>query len=122
MEPIDLHEYFKLSKKSQPLPTKHKFNAKPTTIEGKYFPSKLEALYYKQLLLRQQSGDVIFFLRQPIFDLPGGTQYRADFVVYLASGEVEFIDVKGKDLATSRAKRKMVEDLYPVKIKLVKSV
>lgn len=116
---ITLEEFNRMKQRLAP---KHKFHAKPQVIDGKHFPSKLESLYYKQLIQRQQAGEVLFFLRQPIFDLPGGTQYRADFAVYLASGDVEFIDVKGKDLATSRAKRKQVEDFYPIKIKLVKSV
>src|SRR5260221_14020362 len=97
---------------------RHKFNAKHCEADGKKFPSKLERSYYNQLKIRQSSGEVLFFLRQTPFDLPG-MKYVVDFTVFLASGEVEFIDTKGKDTPMSKAKRKAVEELYPVTIKIV---
>lgn len=101
---------------------KHKYGAVRTERDGRKFDSKMEAAYYQQLKLRQSSGDVIFFLSQVPFHLPGNIKYVADFVVFLEDGNIEFIDVKGKDTPMSIAKRKMVEDLYPVQIKLVKKV
>lgn len=101
---------------------KHKFGAKRCTVDDIKFPSKLEARFFCQLKLRKQAGDVIFFLRQCPFHLPGDVKYLVDFVVFLANGDIEFIDTKGKDTPLSLAKRKMVEDLYPIKIKLVTSV
>lgn len=101
---------------------RHKFKAVRTERDGLKFDSKLEASYYQQLKLRQSAGDVIFFLRQINFHLPGGVKYLADFQVFLADGTVEFIDVKGKDTPMSIAKRKMVEELYPVEIKIVQKV
>lgn len=97
---------------------KHKFNAKPCEADGKKFPSKLERSYYNQLKMRQAAGEVLFFLRQTPFDIPGG-KYLADFTVFLASGDVEFVDVKGMDTPTSKLKRKAVEELFPVTIKIV---
>ena len=101
---------------------KHKFGAVRTKKDGINFPSKLERRYYESLLLRQQYGDVVFFLRQTSFDLPGGVRYVSDFQVFLPDGTVEFIDTKGRDTPMSIAKRKMVEELYPVTIKIVKEV
>lgn len=98
---------------------RHKFNAKPCEADGKKFPSLLERNYYNQLKMRQQTGEVIFFLRQTPFDLPG-MKYVVDFTVFLASGEVEFVDTKGMDTAMSKAKRRAVEEIYPVTIKIVK--
>ncbi len=98
---------------------KHKFNAIRTERDGLSFPSKLEAKYYEQLKLRQKSGEVLFFLRQIAFDLPGKVRYICDFQVFQSDGEIVFIDTKGKDTAMSIAKRKMVEDLYPIKIEIV---
>ncbi len=98
---------------------RHKFNAIRTERDGKSFPSKLEAKYYDMLKLRQKAGEVVFFLRQVPFDLPGGVRYVVDYVVFLANFDVEFVDVKGRDTPLSIAKRKMVEDLYPIKIKIV---
>ena len=100
----------------------HKFKAVSCSRDQKKFPSKLERSYYDQLKLRQQSGDVIFFLRQVAFELPGGVKYVTDFQVFLADGTIEFIDTKGKDTAMSIAKRKIVEELYPVQIKIVTKV
>lgn len=97
---------------------KHKFFAKACEADGKKFPSQLERNYYFQLKTRQRIGEVLFFLRQVPFEIPG-TKYVVDFVVFLASGEVEFIDTKGMDTAMSKIKRKAVEELYPVTIKIV---
>jgi hypothetical protein len=82
----------------------------------------LEGRYYDQLKLRQSTGEVVFFLRQIPFDLPGGVKYVCDFQVFLSDGSVEFIDTKGRDTQMSIAKRKIVEDLYPVEIKIVTKV
>lgn len=97
---------------------RHKFNAKPTEYDGRRFDSKKEARYAQGLDLRKKAGEIIFYLRQVPFDLPGGVKYRIDFVEFHTDGTVRFIDVKGYDTPMGKAKRKMVEDLYPVKIEL----
>jgi len=101
---------------------KHKFGAIACERDNKKFPSRLERRYYDSLKLRQREGEVVFFLRQIGFDLPGGVRYICDFQVFLSDGTVEFIDTKGRDTPMSIAKRKMVEDLYPIEIKIVKKV
>ncbi|MBA2307222.1 DUF1064 domain-containing protein [Candidatus Dependentiae bacterium] len=101
---------------------RHKFGAIPCERDGKKFPSKLEARYYDKLLMLQSSGQVIFFLRQIPFDLPGSVRYVCDFQVFYSNGEVSFIDTKGKDTPLSQAKRKIVEDLYPIRIEIVSKV
>ena len=95
----------------------HKFHAKPTEIDCIKFASKKEANYYKELCLRQQKGgDVLFFLRQVPFHLPGGIIYFCDFEVFFTDGSVKFIDVKGMKLAMWVTKKKLVEAVYPVEI------
>ena len=94
----------------------HKFNAIRTEIDGIKFASKKEAAYYQQLLLRRQAGDIIFFLRQVPFHLPGGVRYVIDFVEFLTDGSVRFVDVKGFKTSEYRAKKKMVEALYPIAV------
>jgi hypothetical protein len=74
-----------------------------------------------QLKMRQSSGDVLFFLEQVPFRIPG-MKYVADFMVFLADGTVEVVDVKGRDTPMSKAKRKAVEELYPIEIKIVTKV
>ena len=98
---------------------KHKFNAKPTNIDNIRFDSKKEARYYADLKLRVKSGEVVFFLRQVPFDLPGKVKYRTDFQEFHSDGTVHFVEVKGKKTDMYIAKKKMVEALYPIKIEEV---
>ena len=102
--------------------SRHKFGAIRCSRGEIKFPSKLERAYFDQLKLRQQAGEVLFFLRQVGFDLPGGVRYFCDFEVFLNNGEVEFIDTKGVDTPISEMKRKQVEALYPIEIKVVKKI
>ena len=97
---------------------RHKFNAVQTEVGGIKFPSKKEAAYYADLKLLQRSGELLFFLRQVPFDLPGNVKYRLDFMEFWADGRIEFSDTKGLDTPLSKTKRKQVEALYPVKIVL----
>lgn len=97
---------------------RHKFRAVPTDADGIRFASKAEARYYGQLKLRQAAGEVVMFLRQTPFHLPGGVKYVADFVEFLSNGEVRVVDVKGMETPAFRAKRKQVEALYPVTIEV----
>jgi len=98
---------------------KHKFNAKPTTINGIRFDSKKEAKYYIELLIRRdQLKEIVFFLRQVPFHLPGNVKYVVDFQEFHADGTVHFIDVKGMKTKDFIMKKKMVEDLYPVDIEI----
>lgn len=96
----------------------HKFKAKPTIRDNIRFPSKKEARYYDELKLRQQSGDVLFFLRQIPIDLPA-SRYYVDFVEFLQDGTVRFVDVKGMMTPVSQLKIKEVEALYPITITIV---
>ncbi len=100
-------------------PIRHKFNAKRTDIEGISFPSKKEAIYYKNLLHRQESGEVIFFLRQVPIHLPGNIKYVVDFVEFHADETVKFVDVKGMITPIYKLKKKLCEETYPFKIEEV---
>lgn len=100
--------------------TSHKFHAKPTTVDEIRFSSKAESRYYKCLKLAQESGKLLFFLTQVPFRLPGNTKYVVDFVEFWSDGSVKFVDVKGMKTPMSTLKVKQVEDLYPVKIDIMK--
>jgi hypothetical protein len=99
---------------------RHKYHAQPTETDGIRFASKAEARYYAQLKLRQRAGEVVFFLRQTPFHLPGGVKYVTDFTEFHADGSVHFVDVKGQSLPLFVAKKKMVEAIYPVEIEVLK--
>jgi len=98
---------------------RHKYNAKSKAVDGIHFHSTKEADYYEELLLKEKAGVVLFFLRQVPFDLPGGAKHRIDFVEFMPDGRVTFVEVKGYDTPAGKLKRKMIENLYPIKIELV---
>ena len=99
---------------------RHKYHARTTAVDGLRFDSKLESRRYEDLKYLQQAGDIVFFLRQAPFDLPGGVKYRADFVIFWADGTVTIEDVKGFDTPQSKQKRKQVEALYPITIDVIR--
>jgi len=103
---------------------KHKFNCKPVTDSGIYFPSKLEHSYYQHLNLLKKTGDVLFFLRQVPFDLKSDNikicKYIVDFQVFWKNGDITFVDVKGLETKLFLIKKKLVESQYPIEITIVK--
>lgn len=99
---------------------KHKFKAKPVIDDKHYFHSKLEWEFYHKLNLLKKAGKVIFFLRQVPFHLPGGVKYVVDFVVFYDDGDIVFYDVKGMETSDFIMKKKMVEEIYPVEISIIK--
>lgn len=99
---------------------KHKFYAKQTINDGIKFSSKLEARWYSIIKDMKDSGEVLFFLRQVPFHITPDVTYRADFMLFYANGNVEVWECKGYDTPEWKIKKKLVEDKYPVEIKVVK--
>ena len=95
---------------------RHKYHAKPTVYDGIHFDSKKEAARYLELKLLQKAGDVLFFVGQIPFDLPGGVRLRLDFAVFWKDGHVSFEDPKGVRTQTYLAKKRICEALYPITI------
>jgi len=95
---------------------RHKFRNVPQLVEGIHFSSKKEAKRYADLNLLKKNGEVVFFLRQTPFHLPGNTKYVCDFVVFWKNGDISFEDVKGMRTQVYILKKRMVEDLYPIQI------
>ena len=98
---------------------RHKFRAVAVENDGIKFSSKKEARVYQNLKLKQAAGEVVFFLRQVPFYLPGGVKYVCDFQVFYAAGNVRFLDAKGMQTESFKAKKRMVEALFPVEIEMV---
>jgi hypothetical protein len=94
-------------------PQKH--HNKPRYVDGIYFKSIKESERYKALKAAM-SGPVLFFIRQPIFDLPGGVTWKADFLVFYKDGTTTVEDTKGQRTDSYVRNKKMVEALYPVTI------
>jgi hypothetical protein len=95
---------------------KHKFGAKQTVQDGIKFASKKEAARYNQLKTLQEKGEVLFFLRQVPFHLPGNVKYVCDFLVFWVNGNVTVEDVKGFKTDIYTLKKKIVETTYPIEI------
>lgn len=100
---------------------RHKFHAKPTTIDSIKFGSKAESRYYQKLKLLQASGEVVGFLRQTPVHLPGGIKYVMDFLVFYSDGHCEAVEVKGYETKEWIMKKKMLDEFYPwLEITIVK--
>ena len=102
---------------------RHKFKVSPPEerrVDGIIFASKKESNYYQQLKLEQRAGEVVFFLRQVPFALPGNREkYFLDFMVFRKNGDIDFIDCKGMRTQVYKRKKKLVEETYPIKIEEV---
>lgn len=99
---------------------RHKYRAFPVEYDGIRFASKKEGAYYLNLKMLQKQGDILFFLRQVPFHLPGNTKYLLDFLVFWSDGTVRAIDTKGYKTSEYKLKKRQVEALYsPLKIEEV---
>jgi hypothetical protein len=107
---------------------KVKYRNTPCLADGMRFDSKLERDRYLELKWLKSTHAVFWFIRQPRFDLPGGLIYRADFLVVWnsiqqpVSGRVTVEDVKGFMTPVSAMKIKQVEEIYQIKIELIRKV
>ena len=99
---------------------RHKYHAEQTIRDGMKFQSTLEARYYDQLCMMRKIGEIIFFLRQVPFHLPGNVTYRVDFQEFHKDGTIHFVDVKGCETKEFIRNKTMVEALYPIKIEVKK--
>ena len=110
---------------------KHKYKAKPTSVDGVRFASKKEANRYFELSLLEQSGKIRNLQLQPRYDFFIGNKpvsyesgrcayYKADFAYEQGPDWQEIVeDVKGYDTALSRLKRALVEAMYNIKITII---
>lgn len=81
----------------------------------------MSALYLHLKQLRE-SGEVLVFLRQVPFDLPGRVRYLADFLVQYPD-RIEVVDVKGLETDLWKLKwRLLEEERYPWVLKAVRAV
>jgi hypothetical protein len=88
-----------------------KYRAIRTEVDGLKFDSKAEARTYTKLQLLRRAGEVTKFDIHPVFVLPAGIKYEADFRVYWADGRVEIVDVKGVKTAVYRLKKKLMKSI-----------
>jgi hypothetical protein len=96
-----------------------KYKSKTTIVDGISFQSKLEAQYYQKLKIRQQAGDIKYFLRQIPIRLPGKISYWCDFMIVENDGSIRYVDTKGFETSEFKLKKKQVEALYPITIEVI---
>ena len=102
---------------------RHKYGAKAVTVDGNYFPSKLEARRYGVLRMLERSGQIRALKLQPRFPLEvNGVmvgEYRADFAYRernkTDSGEHDVVeDAKCAVLPLYKLKRALFLALHPL--------
>ena len=96
-------------------PGRSKYNAVICEADNIKFRSKKERKRYLELKALQHAGEC-WFLRQVPFYLPGNVRYMLDFLVFWKDGRQTFEDTKGCRTDMYKMKKKMVEDLFPVRI------
>lgn len=102
------------------MPTlKHKFKAVQSEANGIIFSSKKEMRRYLDLNLLKKAGQVLFFIRQVPFHLPGNIKYVCDFMIFWTDGNITIEDVKGFKTDMYKAKKRIVEAVYPIEIQEV---
>lgn len=99
---------------------KHKFNAKRCESDGIKFPSLLERSCYLRLKQMQEDKEILFFLRQVPFDLPGKSKHVIDYCIF-TNDSVLFVEAKGRDLQMGKLKRNQVSEIYNIEIFVVKN-
>lgn len=103
----------------------NKFHAKTTEADGIKFGSKKEARIFRELQARQHNGELKYFLCQVPFLLPGKTdsgrrfKHYLDFMAIRNDGQIEYIEVKGRDLPMGKLKRRQCEEIYGIHIEVV---
>lgn len=114
--------------KSFTLPTlkeqkaKSKYGAKKCEIDGYIFDSVMEGKFYVYLKQEKQNGNVIDYELQPKYVLQEGFRkggkavraitYISDFLVTHKDGEKIVYDVKGRETADFKLKKKMFNYRY----------
>ena len=106
----------------------NKFNAKKEIVEGKKFHSRKEARRYKELQLLERQGliqdlrrQVRYMLIPTQYDNDGrcierSCNYYADFVYRDKSGKIVVEDTKGFRTQDYIIKRKLLLQLYGIRI------
>lgn len=107
-----------------PPPARSKYGAVRTAVDGITFHSAAEARRYGQLKLLERAGHIRQIELQPVYVIEIGGMRVCKVILDFRywEGQTRVIeDVKGKDTAISRLKRKLVEAQFGVKITLVRA-
>lgn len=97
-------EWVKRAEPNDRSPNTRKYRNEPTLVDSENLDSKREAKRYRELGLLLRSGQIDFLGRQMRFRLPGGVEYRADFVF----GKIEDGSVRSFQVQDSKGVRTQV--------------
>ena len=104
-----------------------KYGAIRTTVDGIVFASKAEARRYGELRLMEKAGQISNLELQPRLSISIKGIHICNVLfdfLYFTGGpgtwQDHYEDVKGRDNALSRLKRKLVEAQYGIKVKLIR--
>lgn len=103
-EPVD---------KRKPVSAKEKVQALGRLAPGEQNGTEKE---YDALLARRlAAGEIVWYAFECVtFVLPGGVRFTPDFMVQLASGEVEIHEVKGHWTDDARVKIRLAAGVFPL--------
>jgi hypothetical protein len=121
----DIIAYFKRTGKPIPpelqdIKKPPKYHNRKTPYNGEMYDSQKEANRAWELDQLKKSKQCYFFRQLP-FQLPGGIEYRCDFLVLYPDGRYEIEDVKGGEATKTKEyklKKKLMESIN-LKIKEV---
>ena len=101
---------------------KSKYGAKKCEVDGYIFDSVMEAKFYVHLKLEKQNGNVVAYELQPKYILQESFKkdgktvraiaYISDFLVTYKDGSKIVYDVKGRETADFKLKKKMFDFRY----------
>ena len=90
-----------------------KYHAVRTSYGGRLYDSKLEARFAQILDIARCAEDpaqrVVWVAEKVPFCFPWGTYHELDFIIGKKSGDVCFVEVKGRDVPLGREKRGILE-------------
>ena len=90
----------------------HKYSAVNVERDGFKFSSEEEELRYDELKFLVMTGDIIMFLHQVPFRMPGST-YWADFMVFWWDDEITIEEVTGVKTAAYKKQKEMMAVHFP---------
>jgi hypothetical protein len=93
-----------------------KYRNKKTPLDGKIYDSAREADRAAQLKMMVKAKEIIMFFEQIPFQLPGGREYRADFVILWPDFTWTVEDAKGVRTDVYKIKRDLMREVYGIEI------
>lgn len=103
---------------------RNKWNARKVRLDGYVFDSIVESERYQELKMMQRAGQIASLTVHPKWPIEiSGIRVcfvELDFKYLDNNGDWRYEDVKGKDTAMSRLKRRMVEAAHEITVEVIR--